>query len=296
MRGTLIYLSRRSVPHRSGYRVRSRTGRSGDLPLRRIGRSVPTPSWPRCRRIAVAHYPGRLVAPGFIDTHIHYVQTRIIGDRGTSCWTGSTTTPTRRSLPCRREGRPRNRRRVLRRAVAAWHHNCVVFCSVHAGSVDALFEAAEERNMRLIAGKVLMDRNAPVALTDTARSGYDQSMALIGTWHGRGRCLYAITPRFAATARRSNWSSPVPCGASIPARSCRPISLKTATRSPGLGVPAAARLSRRLRPLRAGRPPRGAGSGVHWKKPISRAVTPTAPRWRIARAGIVSRQRPFPAA
>jgi guanine deaminase len=54
--------------------------------------------------------------------------------------------------------------------------------------------------MRLIAGKVLMDRNAPRALTDTAQSGYDQSKALIDKWHGRGRALYAITPRFAATS------------------------------------------------------------------------------------------------
>jgi len=76
----------------------------------------------------------------------------------------------------------------------------LVFCSVHAGSVDALFAEAKKRNLRLIAGKVLMDRNAPAALTDTARSGYDQSKALIATWHGRGRCLYAITPRFAVTS------------------------------------------------------------------------------------------------
>jgi len=73
----------------------------------------------------------------------------------------------------------------------------LVFCSVHADSVDALFTEAERRNLRLIAGKVLMNRNAQPALLDTARSGYDQSKALIGKWHGRRRCLYAITPRAA---------------------------------------------------------------------------------------------------
>jgi guanine deaminase len=76
----------------------------------------------------------------------------------------------------------------------------LVFCSVHAGSVDALFAEAQRHNLRLIAGKVLMDRNAPAALTDTARSGYDQSKALIDKWHGRGRCLYAITPRYAGSS------------------------------------------------------------------------------------------------
>jgi guanine deaminase len=71
---------------------------------------------------------------------------------------------------------------------------------VHAASVDALFAEAERHNLRLIAGKVLMDRNAPPALTDTARSGYDQSKALIDKWHGRGRCLYAVTPRYAGSS------------------------------------------------------------------------------------------------
>jgi guanine deaminase len=74
------------------------------------------------------------------------------------------------------------------------------FCTVHAHSVDAFFEAAERRGMRVIAGKCLMDRNAPEALRDTARRGHDESKALIARWHGRGRALYAITPRFAPTS------------------------------------------------------------------------------------------------
>jgi guanine deaminase len=76
----------------------------------------------------------------------------------------------------------------------------LVFGSVHPVSVDALFAEAARLNLRLIAGKVLMDRNAPQALLDTAQSGYDQSKALIGRWHGRGRALYAITPRFAGSS------------------------------------------------------------------------------------------------
>jgi guanine deaminase len=76
----------------------------------------------------------------------------------------------------------------------------LVFCAVYPHSVDALFIEAERRGMRIAAGKVLMDRNAPQALRDTAQSGYDESKALIARWHGRGRCLYAITPRFAGTS------------------------------------------------------------------------------------------------
>jgi guanine deaminase len=76
----------------------------------------------------------------------------------------------------------------------------LVFCTVHPESVDALFEAAEQHQMRLIAGKVMMDRHAPEALCDSADSSYDDSKALIEKWHGQGRALYAITPRFAPTS------------------------------------------------------------------------------------------------
>jgi guanine deaminase len=74
------------------------------------------------------------------------------------------------------------------------------FCTVHAHSVDAFFEAAAARGMRTIAGKCLMDRNAPEALRDTAQRGYDESKALIARWHGKGRASYAVTPRFAISS------------------------------------------------------------------------------------------------
>ncbi|HEV2221103.1 MAG TPA: hypothetical protein VGV08_11160 [Casimicrobiaceae bacterium] len=75
-----------------------------------------------------------------------------------------------------------------------------MFGTVHPQSVDALFEAAQQHGLRLIAGKVLMDRNAPAALCEDAQRGYDEGKALIGRWHGRGRLAYAVTPRFAATS------------------------------------------------------------------------------------------------
>jgi guanine deaminase len=76
----------------------------------------------------------------------------------------------------------------------------LVFGSVHKQSVDAFFEAAEALNLRMIAGKVLMDRNAPDYLTDTPESGYADSKELIERWHGKGRLHYAVTPRFAPTS------------------------------------------------------------------------------------------------
>ncbi len=150
----------------------------------------------------LADHSGCLIAPGFIDTHIHYVQTGIIGAQGRSCSSGSRRYTYVAEQAFADEAVARDdRARLLRRAACAtappprW---CSARCI--AGSVDALFEQAQTRNLRLIAGKVLMDRNAPAALLDTAQSGYDQSKALIGKWHGRGRALYAITPRFAGSS------------------------------------------------------------------------------------------------
>ena len=74
------------------------------------------------------------------------------------------------------------------------------YCSVHKESAEAFFAEAAERNMLVIAGKVMMDRNAPEGVRDTPQSGYDDSKALIAAWHGKGRALYAITPRFAITS------------------------------------------------------------------------------------------------
>ena len=73
----------------------------------------------------------------------------------------------------------------------------MVFCTVHATSARAFFQAAERRRLRMIAGKVLMDRNSPIDLRDTAESGERESRELIAEWHGRERLMYAITPRFA---------------------------------------------------------------------------------------------------
>jgi guanine deaminase len=75
-----------------------------------------------------------------------------------------------------------------------------VFTTVHPHSVDAIFSAAKARNMRLIAGKVLMDKDCPQELRDNPESAYRESRALIERWHGDDRLLYAITPRFALTS------------------------------------------------------------------------------------------------
>src|SRR5262245_56951085 len=150
---------------------------------------------------ALADHSGCLIAPGFVDTHVHYVQTGIIGAQGRQLldWLNDYTYVAEQAFAD--EAVAHETARVFcDELIRHGTTTALVFCSVHPGSVDALFAEAARRNLRLIAGKVLMDRNAPAALTDTAQSGYDQSKALIGKWHGHGRALYAITPRFAATS------------------------------------------------------------------------------------------------
>ncbi|CAN0598357.1 unnamed protein product, partial [Laminaria digitata] len=87
-----------------------------------------------------------------------------------------------------------------------------VYCTVHPESADAFFAESSARNLRMIAGKILMDRNAPESVLDTAQSGYDETKALIENWHGQGRNLYAVTPRFAPTSTPAQLEA---CGALI---------------------------------------------------------------------------------
>ena len=151
--------------------------------------------------VEIQHYPEQLIIPGMIDTHIHFPQTEMVGAYGEQLlsWLNTYTFPTEIQF----------KEKAYAQQIAKLFVNellkngtttALVFCTVHPESVDALFEAAAQQQMRLIAGKVMMDRHAPEALCDTAESAYEDSKALIGKWHGQGRALYAITPRFAPTS------------------------------------------------------------------------------------------------
>lgn len=156
---------------------------------------------PKLAGVQVQHYPDALITPGFIDTHIHYPQTGMIASYGEQLldWLNTYTFPTERQFEDKSHASDVAAiflKELLRNGTTT----ALVFGSVHAQSVDAFFEAAERLNLRMIAGKVLMDRNAPDYLTDTPQSGYADSRALIERWHGKGRLHYAVTPRFAPTS------------------------------------------------------------------------------------------------
>ncbi len=149
----------------------------------------------------VEHYPEQLIIPGFIDTHIHFPQTEMVGAYGEQLleWLNTYTFPTEIQFKDA-DYSAKIAQFFIQELLKNGTTTALVFCTVHSESVNALFEAATAQNMRLIAGKVLMDRHAPEALMDTADTAYSESKALIEKWHGNGRNLYAITPRFAPTS------------------------------------------------------------------------------------------------
>ncbi|RQH09757.1 guanine deaminase [Paraburkholderia dinghuensis] len=143
----------------------------------------------------------KLIVPGFIDTHIHYPQTDIIASpaAGLLPWLETWTYPTERGFEDQALAED-TARFFVDELLANGTTTALVYCTVHKQSADALFSASEAKNLRMIAGKVLMDRHCPEFLRDTPQTGYDDSAALIGRWHNRGRLMYALTPRFAPTS------------------------------------------------------------------------------------------------
>jgi guanine deaminase len=149
----------------------------------------------------VHDYSGKLLMPGFIDTHIHYPQTDMIASpsEGLLPWLESYTFPSERQF-----GDSQHAASVadffLDELLRCGTTTAMVYCTVHPESVDAFFTASQQRGLRMVAGKVMMDRNCPDFLRDTAESSARDTEALIQRWHKRGRSLYAITPRFAPTS------------------------------------------------------------------------------------------------
>ncbi|NKF24239.1 guanine deaminase [Solimonas marina] len=151
--------------------------------------------------ITLIDHGSDLLMPGLIDTHIHFPQTEVIGSGGRQLldWLDDYVFAVER-----RFGDPAYAREVAEVFLDELLRNgtttALVFCTVHKTSVDAFFAAAARRGLRMIAGKVLMDRNCPEYLRDTADDGARETRELIEAWHGTERLSVAITPRFAPTS------------------------------------------------------------------------------------------------
>lgn len=151
--------------------------------------------------IPVKQYKDSLIVPGFIDCHVHYPQTEIIAAYGEQLieWLNNYTFVAEQGF-INKEHAQEVAEVFLREQMRNGVTSSTVYCTIFPQSVDAIFEAAEKYNMRIMAGKVCMDRNAPAALLDTPQRAYDESKALIQKWHGKGRAEYVITPRFIPTS------------------------------------------------------------------------------------------------
>ena len=154
----------------------------------------------RYSHIPTVSYDG-LILPGFIDLHVHYPQAEMIAAYGEQLleWLDKYVFPTELKFE-----NPEYAREIagffLDELLRNGTTSAVVFTTIFPQSVDVLFEEAQRRNMRLIAGQVLMSRNAPDFLINEPQKAYEENRKLIAKWHGKDRLLYAITPRFAITS------------------------------------------------------------------------------------------------
>jgi guanine deaminase len=152
---------------------------------------------PRFAGVPVAHFPGRIIAPGFVDMHIHYPQVDVIGSPadGLLPWLDNYTFPHETRF-CALEHNAAAAEFFIAELLRNGVTTALAFASSHPESVNALFAQAQKNKMRLIAGKVLMDQHCPDGVRDDTEQSLLDTEALIQRWHGVDRLGYAITPRF----------------------------------------------------------------------------------------------------
>ncbi|ABM36364.1 guanine deaminase [Polaromonas naphthalenivorans] len=152
---------------------------------------------PRFADVPTEHFPGRIIAPGFVDMHIHYPQIDVIGSpaEGLLPWLENYTFPHEKRFSAHDYSAQAAMffiAELLRNGVTT----ALAFATSHPESVNALFAEAQKSNLRLITGKVLMDQNSPDGVRDQTEQSLLDTEALIRRWHGVDRLGYAITPRF----------------------------------------------------------------------------------------------------
>ncbi len=178
---------------------------------------------------------GKLLLPGFVDAHVHYPQTEMIGAFGEQLleWLTTYTFPVESQF-ADAEYAQEIAQFFVTQLISHGTTTALVFCTLHPASVEALFSEALRLNMRLIAGKVMMDRHVPDYLCETAGESYEQTRALIRRWHQRGRLGYAITPRFAPTSTPGLLEAAQRLRAEFPDTWLQTHLSETGRRSPGL--------------------------------------------------------------
>lgn len=151
--------------------------------------------------ILLKEHPNCLITPGFVDTHVHFPQCEVIASHGKQLleWLETYTFPAEMQF-YDLDYAHKIAKFFLDQLLLNGTTTALVFGTVHPQSVDAFFSEAQQRNLRMICGKVMMDRNAPKALLDTPEKSYEESRDLLQKWHNKDRLRYAVTPRFAPTS------------------------------------------------------------------------------------------------
>ena len=150
------------------------------------------------------HFRDRLIMPGFVDTHVHYPQYKVIASYGTSLleWLNKYTFVEEQRFSDEAYA-DQIANLFLDELIKNGTTSVMTFCTSFKQSAEAFFNAAENRNLRMVAGKVMIDRHAPDELCDNPDNSYSDSKELIEKWHNKGRLRYAVTPRFAPTSSSS---------------------------------------------------------------------------------------------
>ena len=153
-------------------------------------------------------YGDSLLMAGFIDAHIHFPQNRILAAAAVDLldWLTRYTFP-EEALYADPIYAAKAAEIFLNTLYAHGTTSALAFCSSHKTCAEALFNAAAKRNMALITGKTLMDRNAIPAVHDTVEQGALDTIALHNAFHGKGRLRHAVTPRFAITSTEAQLAS-----------------------------------------------------------------------------------------
>lgn len=161
------------------------------------------PTYANRDEVVIEHHDNALIMPGMIDTHVHYPQVDVIASYGEQLldWLNNYTFPAEQAFKDEQHAE-KIAKFFLDELARNGTTTAMVYGTVHPQSVDAFFTESLQRNTRMLCGKVMMDRNAPAELCDTADSSYQQSRELIQRWHEQGRQHYVVTPRFAITSTR----------------------------------------------------------------------------------------------
>lgn len=163
---------------------------------------------PRFSHAQEHDFRDKLLIPGLIDSHVHFPQTEMIACYGEQLlsWLENYTFPTEKRFK-QQDYSDKIARLFIDQLLKNGTTSAFAFSSVHKSACESLFNVASARNMAIVSGKVCMDRNCPDDLSDTAITAQRDTADLIDKWHGKGRNLYAITPRFAPTSTEAQMAA-----------------------------------------------------------------------------------------